>query len=203
MAITVVGITGGIGSGKSAAADMFAQLGVPLVDTDVIARQLTGPDGEAMGTLAAAFGAEYVREDGGLDRVAMRKRVFGDPLARMRLEGILHPMIMVHSMRELQQAQGPYAMLVVPLLFESRRYLALVARALVIDCDEALQVRRVMARSGLSAAEVRAMMAAQMPQAQRLAQADDIIVNNGTLDDLRLQVEVKHRYYHAILRSVG
>jgi dephospho-CoA kinase len=121
----------------------------------------------------------------------------------MRLEGILHPMIMVHSMRELQQAQGPYAMLVVPLLFESRRYLALVARALVIDCDEALQVRRVMARSGLSAAEVRAMMAAQMPQAQRLAQADDIIVNNGTLDDLRLQVEVKHRYYHAILRSVG
>jgi dephospho-CoA kinase len=200
MAIKVVGLTGGIGSGKSVVADLFALHGVPIVDTDVISRRLTGPDGEAMGTLAAAFGIEYVQEDGGLNRTAMRKRIFSDPLARMRLEGILHPMIMVHSMRELQQVHGPYAMLVVPLLFESQRYLSLVSRSLVVDCDEALQLERVMKRSGLSAEDARAMMAAQMARAQRVALADDIIENNGTLVDLRLQVEVKHRYYHAILR---
>jgi len=200
MAIKVVGMTGGIGSGKSSVADLFAAQGVAVVDTDVIARRLTGPDGEAMGTLSVAFGAEYVLADGSLDRVAMRHRVFSDPLARMRLEGVLHPMIMVHSMRELQQVHGPYALLVVPLLFESQRYLPLVARTLVVDCSETVQLERVMRRSGLAASEVHAIMAAQMPRAARIARADDIIENNGTLDELRLQVEVKHRYYHAILR---
>lgn len=199
MAIKVVGLTGGIGSGKSAAADLFAGLGVAVVDTDVVSRRLTGPGGEAMGPLAAAFGDGYVTGDGALDRAAMRRRVFADPLARMRLEGILHPMILVHSLRELQQAQGPYAMLVVPLLFECERYLALVARKLVIDCDETVQLARVMRRNGMAEAEVRAIMAAQLPRAQRVALADDIIVNNGSLDALRLQVEEKHRYYHAIL----
>jgi len=200
MAIKVVGMTGGIGSGKSSVADLFAAQGVAVVDTDVIARRLTGPDGEAMGTLSVAFGPEYVLADGSLDRVAMRHRVFSDPLARMRLEGVLHPMIMVHSMRELQQVHGPYALLVVPLLFESQRYLPLVARTLVVDCSETVQLERVMRRSGLAASEVHAIMAAQMPRAARIARADDIIENNGTLDELRLQVEVKHRYYHAILR---
>lgn len=199
MAIKVVGLTGGIGSGKSAAADLFAGLGVAVVDTDVVSRRLTGPGGEAMGPLAAAFGDEYVTADGALDRAVMRRRVFADPLARMRLEGILHPMILVHSLRALQQAQGPYAMLVVPLLFECERYLALVARKLVIDCDETVQLARVMRRNGMAEAEVRAIMAAQLPRAQRVALADDIIVNNGSLDVLRLQVEEKHRYYHAIL----
>jgi dephospho-CoA kinase len=200
MAIKVVGLTGGIGSGKSAVAGMFAELDIRVVDTDDISRRLTGPGGDAMGPLASAFGPEYLTADGAMDRCAMRKRVFSDPLARMKLEGILHPMIMVHSLRELQQAQGPYAMLVVPLLFESERYLALVARSLLVDCGESLQIERVTRRSGLTAAEVRAIMAAQLSRAERVARADDIIENNGSLDDLRLQVEAKHRYYHAILR---
>ncbi|BEV73347.1 MULTISPECIES: dephospho-CoA kinase [unclassified Paludibacterium] len=199
MAIKVVGLTGGIGSGKSAAADLFAGLGVVVVDTDVISRRLTGPDGEAMAPLRQAFGAECVLPDGSLNRVAMRQQVFADPQARARLEAILHPMIMVHGMRQLQQAQGAYALLVVPLLFESQRYLTLISRSLLIDCDESLQVARVAQRSGLSDTEVRAIMAAQMSRAERQARADDIIHNNGSLDDLRLQVEEKHRYYHAIL----
>jgi dephospho-CoA kinase len=200
MAIKVVGMTGGIGSGKSAVASMFAELGIEIVDTDVISRRLTGPDGEAMGTLEHAFGPEYILPDRSLDRSAMRTRVFSDPLARLRLEGILHPMIMVHSMRELQQAQGPYAMLVVPLLFENQRYLPLVSRKLVVDCEETVQCERVMHHRGLEAAQVRAIMAAQMTRAERVSLADDIIENNGSLDELRLQVAEKDRYYHAILR---
>ncbi|TDR76747.1 dephospho-CoA kinase [Paludibacterium purpuratum] len=199
MAIKVVGLTGGIGSGKSAAADFFAGLGVTVVDTDVISRRLTEPEGEAMGPLAQAFGPDFVQADGALNRVAMRQLVFADPQARQRLEAILHPMIMVHGMRLLQKAQGAYALLVVPLLFESQRYLALVARSLLIDCDETMQVERVAQRSGLQVEEIRAIMAAQMPRAERVSRADDIIRNNGSLDDLRLQVEEKHRYYHAIL----
>ncbi|MBV8046595.1 MAG: dephospho-CoA kinase [Paludibacterium sp.] len=199
MAIKVVGLTGGIGSGKSAVADLFAGQGITVVDTDVISRRLTGPDGEAMGPLRQAFGAEYVLADGSMNRTAMRERVFADPAARQRLEAVLHPMIMVHSMRLLQQAQGPYAMLVVPLLFESQRYLALISRSLLVDCDESLQIDRVVRRSGLSVEQVRAIMSAQMPRAERQARADDIILNEGSLDDLRLQVEEKHRYYHAIL----
>lgn len=200
MAIKVVGLTGGIGSGKSVVAELFAAHGVAIVDTDVVSRRLTGIDGAAMGSLAASFGEQYVLPDGSLDRTAMRHLVFSDKAARVRLEGILHPMIMVHSTRELQQAQGPYAMLVVPLLFETTRYLPMVLRSLVVDCSEEIQLQRVMPRSGLSADEVRAIMAAQIPRSERIARADDIIENNGTLDELRLQVEVKHRYYHEILR---
>jgi dephospho-CoA kinase len=200
MAIKVVGLTGGIGSGKSAVADLFAELGVALVDTDAVSRSLTGPDGEAMGSLAATFGGAYVLPDGALDRGAMRRLVFSDPAARLRLEAILHPMIMVHSTRALQQAHGPYAMLVVPLLFETTRYLPMVLRSLVVDCDEEFQLQRVVRRSGLAVAEVRSIMAAQMQRSERIARADDIIENNGTLDELKLQVEDKHRYYLEILR---
>jgi len=200
MAIKVVGLTGGIGSGKSVVAELFAAHGVAIVDTDVVSHRLTGIDGAAMGSLAASFGEQYVLPDGSLDRTAMRHLVFADKTARVRLEGILHPMIMVHSTRELQQAQGPYAMLVVPLLFETTRYLPMVLRSLVVDCSEETQLQRVVPRSGLSVDEVRAIMAAQIPRSERIARADDIIENNGTLDELRLQVEVKHRYYHEILR---
>jgi dephospho-CoA kinase len=199
MAIKVIGLTGGVGSGKSTVADLFAEHGVAIVDTDLVSRRLTGPDGEAMGSLAAAFGAEFVRVDGSLDRAAMRQLVFSDVAARTRLEGILHPMIMMHGTRELQQAQGPYAMLVVPLLFETARYQPLVMRSLVVDCDEQVQLQRVVRRSHLSADEAHAIMAAQMSRRERCARADDIIENNGSLDELRLQVEVKHRYYLEIL----
>ncbi|MBV8679289.1 MAG: dephospho-CoA kinase [Aquitalea sp.] len=199
MHIDVVGLTGGIGSGKTAAAEHFATLGVPVVDTDVIAHSLTAADGAAMPAIAQAFGDAVRMADGALDRVAMRQLVFAQPALRQQLEAILHPLIRAESVRQLQQARGPYAVLVVPLLFESPDYLALVQRSLLVDCPESLQIERVMARSGLTADAVRAIMAAQLPRQQKLASADDVIDNGGSLALLQLQVEAKHQYYLANL----
>ncbi|MCD4499062.1 dephospho-CoA kinase [Chromobacterium vaccinii] len=199
MAIPVVGLTGGIGSGKSAAADRFAELGVPVVDTDSIAHQLTGPGGAAMAAIERAFGPSALAGDGSLDRAAMRARVFADPGERHRLEAILHPAIHAESLSRLEAAVGDYAVLVVPLLFESNRYLPLLARTLAVDCREEVQVERVMRRNGLSAEAVRAIMAAQLPREQRLSRADDVIDNSGGLAELRLQVDAKHSYYLANL----
>ncbi|RMC98852.1 dephospho-CoA kinase [Aquitalea palustris] len=199
MPIDIVGLTGGIGSGKSAAAAHFATLGVPVVDTDVIAHALTAADGAAMPLLAAAFGSQVVAESGALDRAAMRALAFADPANRRRLESILHPLIRAESVRQLDVARGPYALLVVPLLFENPDYLALVRRSLLVDCAEEVQLARVQARSGLTADAVRAIMAAQMPRVQRLARADDVIDNDGSLAALQLQVEAKHQYYLANL----
>ncbi|WP_434633011.1 dephospho-CoA kinase [Chromobacterium sp. CV08] len=199
MAVPVVGLTGGIGSGKSAAADRFAELGVEVVDTDRIAHQLTGPGGAAMKAIVDAFGAGVATADGALDRAAMRRLVFADPGLRARLESILHPAIHAESVRRLQAARGDYAILVVPLLFESDRYAPLLARSLVIDCSEAVQRERVMQRSGLSENEVRAIMAAQLPREERLRRADDVIDNSGGMAELRLQVDAKHGYYLANL----
>jgi len=199
MHIDVVGLTGGIGSGKTAAAEHFATLGVPVVDTDVIAHSLTAAHGAAMPAIAQAFGDAVRMADGALDRVAMRQLVFAQPALRQQLEAILHPLIRAESVRQLQQARGPYAVLVVPLLFESPDYLALVQRSLLVDCPESLQIERVMARSGLTADAVRAIMAAQLPRQQKLASADDVIDNGGSLALLQLQVEAKHQYYLANL----
>jgi dephospho-CoA kinase len=199
MPINIVGLTGGIGSGKSAAAAQFAELGVPVVDTDVIAHSLTAAGGAAMPLLAAEFGSQVVAESGALDRGAMRALAFADPDSRRRLESILHPLIRAESVRQLDAARGPYALLVVPLLFENPDYLALVRRSLLVDCAEDVQLARVQARSGLTAEAVRAIMAAQMPREQRLARADDVIDNDGSLAALQLQVEAKHQYYLANL----
>ena len=199
MSINVVGLTGGIGSGKTAAANHFAALGVAVVDTDLIAHQLTGPDGAAMPAIAASFGAGVVATNGALDRSRMRELVFADASCRSRLEAVLHPLIHAESVRQLELASGPYAVLVVPLLFESPDYLPLLQRSLLVDCPEELQLQRVQARSGLSADAVRAIMAAQMTRAQRLALADDVIDNGGSLAALQLQVEAKHQYYLANL----
>lgn len=199
MPIEIVGLTGGIGSGKSAAAAHFATLGVPVVDTDVIAHALTAADGAAMPLLAAEFGRQVVAANGALDRAAMRALAFADPANRRRLESILHPLIRAESVRQLDAVRGPYALLVVPLLFENPDYLALVRRSLLVDCAEEVQLARVQARSGLTAEAVRAIMAAQMPRAQRLARADDVIDNDGSLAALQLQVEAKHQYYLANL----
>ncbi|RQO66770.1 dephospho-CoA kinase [Aquitalea sp. FJL05] len=199
MPINIVGLTGGIGSGKSAAAAQFAELGVPVVDTDVIAHALTAADGAAMPLLAAEFGSQVVAENGALDRAAMRALAFADPDSRRRLESILHPLIRAESVRQLDAARGPYVLLVVPLLFENPDYLALVRRSLLVDCAEEVQLARVQARSGLTAEAVRAIMAAQMPRVQRLARADDVIDNDGSLAALQLQVEAKHQYYLANL----
>ncbi|MDN0077291.1 dephospho-CoA kinase [Crenobacter sp. SG2303] len=195
----VVGLTGGIGSGKSTVAELFAERGVTVVDTDRISHQLTGPNGGAMAAIEAEFGSTVVRKDRALDREAMRGIVFSDPGARVRLEAILHPLIRAESERQLCLAEGPYALLVVPLLFETGHYDALLARVLVVDCSEEVQRHRVMQRNGLDEATVSAIMAAQLPRAERLARADDVIDNNDGLAALTLQVDAKHRYYLANL----
>lgn len=191
----VVGLTGGIGSGKSAVAELFAALGAAVVDTDVIAHQLTAPGGAAVSPIRAAFGEGVIAADGSLDRAAMRRRVFADGAAKARLEGILHPLIRDESERQCLAALAPYVVWVVPLLVESGNYRRRADRILVVDCPEALQVARVMARSRLSADEVRAIMATQASRADRLAAADDVIVNDGSLDALRPRVADLHAGY--------
>jgi dephospho-CoA kinase len=197
----IVGLTGGIGSGKSAAAEIFAALGAAIVDTDVIAHELTGPQGAAMPELRAAFGADIVAADGSLDRPAMRKRVFADKAARERLESILHPLIRAESGRRctaVLAAGAPYAVLVVPLLVESGDYRERVARIAVVDCAETAQLARVMARSRLSRAEAQDIMATQASRAQRRAAADDLIDNDGDMANLQRQVAELHRRYLAL-----
>ncbi|AVY94398.1 MULTISPECIES: dephospho-CoA kinase [Microvirgula] len=191
----VVGLTGGIGSGKSAVADLFASHGVPVVDTDQIARDLTVAGGAAMADIVAAFGPQFALADGSLDRAAMRARVFGDEAERQRLNAILHPRINAESRRQIAASCGPYVLLVVPLLFETGGYADLCQRTLAVDCPEWMQVARVTARSGLAADQVRAIMTAQMPRDARLAQADDIVDNSGSLSSLALAVAEKHHDY--------
>jgi dephospho-CoA kinase len=194
----IVGLTGGIGSGKSAAADIFGELGAAVVDTDAIAHELTAPGGAAIAPIRAAFGAEVIAPNGALDRAAMRKRAFGDAGSKARLEAILHPMIRAEADRRCDGARAPYVVLVVPLLLESGSYRSRVQRVAVVDCLEDTQVARVMERSGLSAAEARAIMAVQAQRQQRLDAADDVIDNSGNLAELRQQVETLHRHYMEI-----
>ncbi len=195
MSAYVVGLTGGIGSGKSTVADLFAARGVAVVDTDCIARELTAAGGAAMPELMAAFGADIAAADGSLDREAMRRRALADPAQRQRLEAILHPAIRQLSRERCRAAASPYALLVVPLLVESGNYRERCDRVLVVDCDEARQVARVMARSGLAEGEVRAFMAAQAPRAARLAAADDVVANDDGPEALVPQVAALHRHY--------
>ena len=194
----VVGLTGGIGSGKSAAADEFARLGATVVDTDVISRQLTEKGGAAVAEIGKAFGAEFIA-GGAMDRKRMREHVFSDPAAKRRLEQILHPMIRAESARRIAAAsgknEGAYVVLVVPLLVESPDYRKRVDRVLVVDVPEDTQVERVRARSGLPADEVRRIMRGQIARAERLAAADDVIDNAGPRDALRNQVAALHQKY--------
>ena len=191
----VVGLTGGIGCGKSAAADEFGRLGAGVVDPDVIARELTAAGGAALPHVKALFGDAFLRPDGAMDRAAMRKRVFSDPAAKRALESLLHPMIREESQRRIAASPEPYVVHVVPLLVESPGYRSRVDRVLVVDCPEALQVERVRGRSGLAKAEVRAIIAQQAPRATRLAAADDVIDNGGSLEALRRQVAALDQRY--------
>lgn len=197
----IVGLTGGIGSGKSTVADIFSSLGIAVVDTDVIAHELTGARGAAMPEIAAAFGPDVLLAQGGLDRAAMRRRVFADPSARKRLESILHPRIRHEADVRCQAAVSPYVLLVVPLLIESGAYQQSVKRLLVVDCDEAIQVARVMARSGLSPDEVQTIMAAQASRAERLAVADDVVSNGADRAALEPQVIALHQRYLRLSRG--
>jgi len=198
----VVGLTGGIGSGKSTVAELFVELGAVLVDTDAIAHELTGPGGAAMPALRAEFGAGIAGADGALDRNAMRQRAFADPAAREKLEAILHPMIRRLSDERCRAAGAPYVILAVPLLVESGAYRERCNRIVVVDCPESLQIQRVMARNGLSAAEVEAIMAAQASRPQRLAVADDVVLNDADLSSLRDRVRELHRKYLLLLAEI-
>jgi dephospho-CoA kinase len=191
----VVGLTGGIGSGKSAAAEEFQRLGATVVDTDAIARELTESGGAAMPHIQALFGAAFVAPGGAMDRKAMRDRVFADPAAKQALEALLHPMIRAEAERRIAAAAGPYVVYVVPLLVESKEPRRRADRILVVDAPEEVQVARVTSRSGLAATEVRAIMAAQASRAERLAAADDVIDNAGTREALREQVRALHSRY--------
>lgn len=197
-----IGLTGGIGSGKTTVADMFAARGAAVIDTDLIAHQLTAPGGAAIPEIHAQFGVVFLTEQGAMDRAKMRAFVFDEPSAKARLEAILHPLIRSETERAAEQAQGAYLVFVVPLLVESGTWRNRVSRVLVVDCDEQTQVRRVISRSGLPEPQVRAIMAAQVSRQQRLAAADDVISNENGRDDLVPQVERLHALY-ASLASKG
>ena len=190
-----VGLTGGIGCGKSSAAKIFQQLGAAVVDTDVIAHELTGPGGVALAAIRREFGANYIAADGRLDRARMRQLAFSDPAARKKLEAVLHPLIRTESQARIAAVKAPYVIVVVPLLLETGAYSGLIKRVLVVDCDEAQQVMRTIGRSGLSEAEVRAIMAAQLPRAARLAAADDVLHNDADLKTLSGEAAALHAKY--------
>jgi dephospho-CoA kinase len=195
----LVGLTGGIGSGKSTVADMFAALGARIVDTDLISHQLTQPNGEAIPALRDAFGAHIINAQGALDRVAMRELIFNHPEEKKRLEAILHPLILAQAKQQsTHPTDAPYTLVVVPLLFENNRYSDWLHRVITVDCPEEEQIRRTMQRSKLDEAAVRAIMAQQINREARLKLSDEIILNNGSLDDLNAQVVGMHRRLSAL-----
>ncbi len=197
-----VGLTGGLAAGKSAVAARLAELGAEVVDTDAIGRQLTGPQGSAMAAIARAFGPEVVAADGGLDRPAMRRRVFADGAERRRLEAILHPLIRDEARRRLATSRAAYVVLVVPLLVETGpAYRDLMDRVLVVDCPESAQLDRAMDRDGMDEALARAMLAAQAGRQARLAVADDVLDNSADLADLSCRVADLHARYLNLARQ--
>jgi len=189
-----IGLTGGIGSGKSRVADFFQEWGASIIDTDVIAHDLTAPEGGAIESIRAEFGASMIAPDGSLDRRAMRELVFHDAASRGRLEGILHPMIGQVAREQAQEARGPYVVFVVPLLVESGRWRDRVDRTCVVDCDPATQIARVKARSGLTHEAIERIMSVQASREARLAAADDIVLNDGTTT--LAQLEARSRVLH-------
>ncbi|MCJ7839244.1 MAG: dephospho-CoA kinase [Burkholderiales bacterium] len=191
----IVGLTGGIGSGKSTVAQLFEGLGIAVVDTDAIAHSLTAPGGTAIEPIRAAFGTDYITEAGALARPRMRDLVFADAEKKRQLEAILHPLIRARSTELVQAALSPYVILAVPLLIESGNYAKRCQRILVVDCPEELQLERVMARNAIAAAQVRAIMATQVSREARLASADDVIDNSRDLEHLRHEVEALHLRY--------
>lgn len=190
-----VGLTGGIGSGKSLVAEMFAARGASIIDTDVLAHQLTASQGKAISAIAQQFGKEFLTVDGALDRQKMRERVFADTSEKKKLEAILHPMIRDCAEDAAEKSTGRYPIFVVPLLVESGRWKERVSRVLVVDCPEALQLRRVMLRNRFSEQQVLSIMAMQASRQTRLEAADDVIVNDADAALLEPQVDRLHALY--------
>ncbi len=194
----IVGVTGGIGSGKSTVAELFAKLGAGVVDTDAISRQLTAPGGGAIQAIREKFGEAFINDDGSMNRTAMRDHVFNHPPARKQLESILHGRIRDAVHAALEAATQPYVLLVVPLLIEVGSYRPLLSRVLVVDCDEEHQVSRASARRDMTPEAVRAIMAAQTDRKTRLRVADDVIENNGDLASLESVVRTLDRQYRTM-----
>jgi len=190
----VIGLTGGIGCGKSAVTDLFTRLGVPVIDADETARQVVEPGTPALRQISERFGKQVILVDGRLDRRRLRHIVFSDPQARRDLEGILHPLIRQQMRQHLETLQTPYAVLSIPLLLETGQA-DTVDRVLVVDCPEALQIERVCRRDDIDPAQARDILTAQVSRQQRLQAADDLIDNSGTLERLIPQVEALHRKY--------
>lgn len=199
----VIALTGGIGSGKSTATKIFAELGVPITDVDVISHQLTAAKQPIMKEIEKSFGSQYVTPEGALNRDAMRTLVFNDETARAQLNAILHPAIYAEAVKQLALSKhAPYQILAIPLLFESPRYKSLINRILLIDCDEKTQIERVKARSQLSETEIMNIIRAQTPQKERIKLADDIINNDGNVDELRKKIlEIHQKYINTCILS--
>lgn len=197
-----VGLTGGIASGKSTVADMFADLGVPVIDTDVIAREVVEPGQPALEEIRATFGDDAIDADGRLDRAAMRQRIFSDAEARKSLEAILHPRIGDETRRQADAAGGAYQLIVVPLLTSSRLR-EYVDRVLVVDCDEDTQIRRLLERDTESVEQAKSIIAAQVSRDERLAIADDVIDNSLGLVELREAVTRLDQYYRGLAEQQG
>jgi dephospho-CoA kinase len=198
-----VGLTGGIGCGKSTVAQLFAEHGAGIIDTDAIAHRLTQSGGDAIAAIRAAFGDDYITAEGSLNRDKMRGLIFSDAAAKKRLELILHPLILEQAKLELRRLQDkPYIILAVPLLPESPAFRQLAQRILVVDCDEHTQIARVIGRSRMGEAEIRGIIAQQTPRAERLRIADDVIHNDAGLDSLAEQVAVLHVHYSAMQNKI-
>ncbi|SCZ50366.1 dephospho-CoA kinase [Thiohalomonas denitrificans] len=194
-----VGLTGGIGCGKSTVARIFADAGVPVIDTDIIAHELVAPGSPLLTKVVRTFGKDLLHCDGSLDRSRLREQVFADPDKRGQLESLLHPAIRDEMIRRAESVQKSYAILVIPLLVE-KGWQGLVDRVLVVDCPPSLQLQRTISRDDTDERQARAILASQASREERLAVADDVIPNSGTLDKLRQQVHDLHRFY---LRLAG
>ncbi len=192
-----IGLTGGVASGKSTVAEIFADLGAPVVDTDVVAREVVAPGESGLEAVTAAFGKEILLPSGELDRRALRSIVFSDPQRRKRLESILHPLIRARTLQLIDALEAPYVIVVVPLLIETG-FAELVERILVVDCPEAQQLERLRRRDDIGDVEAQAMLAAQTDRQARLARADDVIDNSGGLEATRGQVRALHERYLAM-----
>jgi dephospho-CoA kinase len=192
--VLIVGLTGGIASGKSTASDYFTSLGIDVIDADVISRQLVQPGQPALEQITQRFGQTILTGTGELDRAALRAIVFSDTAARQDLEAMLHPLIREEMRRQVVTLDGPYCILAIPLLIETRQS-DLVERILVIDADEALQYQRLRQRDHLDDTSIRSIIQSQASRAQRLAAADDVVTNNGTVAELQAQLQRCHQHY--------
>jgi dephospho-CoA kinase len=192
----IVGMTGGIGSGKSEAARLFAELGVPIVDVDVISHELTASEQPTLEEITNTFGQAILNDDGSLNRAALRQKVFANSEARKQLEAIIHPAIFDKAMEALNKnATAPYQVLAIPLLFESDRYLKIINRSLVIDSTPEMQIARASKRDGLLKADIQKIIDVQMSRTKRNSLADDIILNESSIEELRGKIKQAHEKY--------